>query len=192
MASPVEGSAARTAGWVQYPDPAGVPRVPVVDIVCSLQFYLDEMGCVVREVADGWALLRSGPFALLLIHEPTPTDPARPPLSLDSRTAEVRPRRRSVGAAPVIPRIRLSTPDLRALRCRLGADVLRVRPGPGPGPGHNSVDEIEMYDPDQHRVVITQAGSCSPPQQMSTAEKEDPGRRPPPDNVLSRRRSPSI
>lgn len=42
--------------------------------------------------------------------------------------------------------IRLSTPDLRALRCRLGAEVLLV--GLAPGPAHDSAEEIEMYDPD--------------------------------------------
>ena len=92
---------AEGAAWhplrAQHPDPEGVPRVPVTDIVRSLQLFLDELGCLVREVADGWALLRSGPFALLLIHEPTPTDPARLQPSSDPPTAEVRPHRRPAG-----------------------------------------------------------------------------------------------
>lgn len=159
MASPVERAAAGHPGWAGQPDPRGVPRVVVADIVRSLQFYLDELDCAVREVADGWALLRSGPFALVLIHEPTPTWPARLQASPEPGTAQVRPHRRPAGAAASIPPplILLSTPDLRALRCRLGTDVLTT--GLVLAPVHGSVDEIEMFDPDHHRVVITQVGS---------------------------------
>ena len=75
MAPRADWSAARNPRrGAQHPDPCGAARVPVADTARSLQRYLDELGCVVHEVADGWALLRSGPFALLLIHEPTPPD----------------------------------------------------------------------------------------------------------------------
>lgn len=179
MASPAEWAVEGHPGGAQHPDPGGVPRVPVVDIVRSLQFYLDEMGCVVREVADGWALLRSGPFAVLLIHEPPPTDPARLQLSSDPATAEVRPPGRSAGAPSPIPPplIRLSTPDVRALRCRLSAHVLPARHVPEPVDDSGSVDKIEVYDPDRHRVVITQVGSFS--RIAATIDTGEGGSRPP-------------
>jgi hypothetical protein len=183
MASAVEWASAGHPGWDQHPDPGGVPRVPVVDIVCSLQFYLDELGCVVREVADGWALLCSEPFALLLIHDPTHTSPGLTPGLARPWTDAVRTHRRPAGAAALIPPplIRLSTPDVRALRHRLGSRALV------PGAAHDSADKIDMYDPDRHRVVITQVGSCSRPQQMSTPAKEAPGHRlPVPDDFFSR------
>ena len=127
----------RGAAWhplrAQHPDPEGVPRVPVTDIVRSLQLFLDELGCLVREVADGWALLRSGPFALLLIHEPTPTDPARLQPSSDPPTAEVRPAPAPSGCPRAIPPlIRLFTPDVHTLRRRLNTHAPHLDSCPSP------------------------------------------------------------
>lgn len=157
MAPVAEGSTTRHSGRVAQPlDPGHAVLVPVTDIVRSLQFYLDELGCVVHEVADGCALLGSGPYVLPLIHQPLP-DQARHQSSPDPQTPEsARPHLRLAAATPIpAPSlIRLSTSDVRALQRRLGCRA--VLAGAVPGSLTDSADAIETCDPDRRRVVVVQ------------------------------------
>lgn len=125
------------------------PRVRVLDVARALDFYLD-LGCEVREAADGWALLRCGPVSLLLIPAPCV---------------------RQHTAVPGIPVVRLINPDVRALRRRLLARDVAVSPVTRPA---GTLGEFETIDPDRHPVVITQSppGSGSSPRRFA--------RRPPP------------
>lgn len=118
-------------GW-----PIGPPRAWVEQMARSLDFYL-ALGCEVRCAADGWALLHSGPTVFVLIQITTTT----------------RTRPRSTG--PPIPApgwVRLTTPDIRALRRRLLNEGIPAAPVISPC----NIPEIEITDPDLHRVVIAE------------------------------------
>lgn len=125
--------------------PDGPPRLPVVDMARSLGFYLG-LGCEVGTAADGWALLRCGEASFVLLHAGAPGPGWRARSQWGRRAA-----------APLLSpsRVRLPTPDIRALRRRLlaaGVPASIVRPPYAPG------GEMEVTDPDRHVVVIEQSG----------------------------------
>lgn len=120
--------------------PAGCAHLAVTDMARSLGFYLD-LGCEVRCAADGWVLLHSARTSFVLALNPaTVPDPSW--------------RSHSTPPQPAPPPLRLSAPDLRALRRRLlaagiGAGTI-IRPTHAPG------GEIEIIDPDRRLVVVEQ------------------------------------
>lgn len=124
------GAVVPAAGW-----PAGVPRARVALVTRSLDFYF-ALGCEVRSAADGWALLCCGRSSLVLIQA---TPRANSPVDL------------RIAASPLV---RLGTPDVRALLRRLLAEGVPARTITRPG--HTPALEIEVTDPDLHRVVIGQ------------------------------------
>ena len=67
------------------PESAGLVRIPVTDMAQALDHYLD-LGCDVRQAADGWALLQCDRTSFVLVHAPA-TAPPRP-----GRTAAHVPR----------------------------------------------------------------------------------------------------
>ena len=114
--------------------PADKERLPLIHTAAmpqALDFYL-ALGCEVRQAADGWVLLASGPHGFVLSTEP-------------GCAAMLAPRE-----APQV--LVLSTPDVQALACRLVAANVVIELVPG-----SSLDEIELIDPDRRRVVIRQS-----------------------------------
>ena len=137
-----------------FPTPAGSafehPDEPthltVTDMARSLDFYLDLLGCEVRRAADGWAMLCCGETCFVLVHAATPGP------DWQTRSRPDQP------AADSPPQIRLSTPDLRALRRRLLAADVTAAPITGSAHAPSGETKIEISDPDQHPVVIEQLG----------------------------------
>lgn len=128
------------------PDPrSGCPHGPahllVADMGRSLGFYLG-LGCEVCRAADGWALLHSAGTCFVLVHAGAPGSGWR------TRSRPDRP------TADPAPRLRLRTPQLRALRRRLLVEGICataiIRPVCAPA------GEITIADPDQHLVVLEQ------------------------------------
>jgi hypothetical protein len=120
--------------------PTKPPQVQVADMARSLDFYL-ALGCEVRSAADGWALMSCARASFVLLHVTDPASGWAPPPPTDRH--------------PLHPPVRLSTSDIRALRRRLlatGVPAAIVRPP------HAPAGEMEIIDPDQHLVVIEQAG----------------------------------
>ena len=118
------------------------------------------LGCEVRSAADGWVLLGFGPTTFVLIpHTVAPPDPqarqaphpAPPPGTTDQW-------------------IRLTTPDVRALRWRLLTEGVPVGPvitthitttvatptATATAVATATIAEIEVNDPDRHRVVLVE------------------------------------
>ena len=150
------GAARSTRNISDKPDlprpawPLEPPRARVADLDRSLEFYM-RLGCEVRSAADGWVLLGFGPTTFVLIpHTVAPPDPqarqaphpAPPPGTTDQW-------------------IRLTTPDVRALRWRLLTEGVPVGPvitttvaTPTPTATATAVAtatiaEIEVNDPDR-------------------------------------------
>lgn len=124
---------------LRCPDrPAGEPWVQVADISRSLAFFLD-LGCEVRRAADGWVRLSGGPASFGLVQSAALRSLGSPP--------------RRDGAAALV---RLTTPDIRALRRRLLA--CGVPAGPITRPCHAPGGEMELVDPDGRLVVVSQSG----------------------------------
>lgn len=114
--------------------PEGTARATVAQMDRSLDFYL-ALGCEVRRAADGWVELAWTQTRFVLIH-----GAARPVLPVGS------------GAGPAF--VRLSTPDVRALRRDLLARGITSRTVRRAGTGTGA---IEVTDPDLHRIVIRHA-----------------------------------
>ncbi len=120
--------------------PEAIARATVAQMARSLDFYL-ALGCEVRRAADGWGELAWEQTWFVLVHaEPRTASPV------------------GSGAGPAF--VRLSTPDVRALRRGLLAQGIPSRTvrhgGTGPCP-------IEITDPDLHRIVIRQARTAVDP-----------------------------
>lgn len=151
LPAPVSASA---AGHVDGP-----ARLTVIDMACSLDFYL-ALGCEVRCAADGWVLLAHGARTLFVFTVAAPGPGWR---------ARSQPHRQPGGSTP---QIRLSTPDLRALRRRLLTTGIPV--GAIIRPVHAPDGEFEVSDPDQHLVVID---SSEPAETLSRNHSATPLRR---------------
>lgn len=121
----------------------------VAEVPRSLDFYLD-LGCEVRQAADGWVLLCCGQTSFVLVQATLPAARAVPSPAPHRRL----PRRGPRIAGSPHPGLTLTTPDVRALRRRLLAEgvpcstIIRADP---------SMDgEIYVTDPDLNSVVIGQ------------------------------------
>lgn len=123
------------------------PRARVAQMACSLDFYLG-LGCEIGTAADGWALLRHGTSTFVLVQAAEP------------------PRRGSMGSGPWV---RLSHPDVRALRRQLLSAGVPVGPVSRSDPAH--AGEIVLIDPDDRPVVIAQPAPAAayPPIRPRTA-----------------------
>lgn len=126
--------------------PVEPPRAWVAHMDRSLQFYL-RLGCEVRSAADGWALLGCGPTTFVLI--PSTLRPLPHPVPADQPS--------STGGW-----IRLTTPDVRALRWRLLADGVPAGPVITPATTAATTAEFEVADPDRRRVVIVEPARAMP------------------------------
>lgn len=144
--------------------PGEPPRARVADMGRSLEFYL-HLGCEVRSAADGWALLGCGSTAFVLVPRTAPT-PHSASLVSDAG-ATVPHRRPAEPPSTTTPWIRLTSPDVRALRWRLLAKASRPAPShppaPSPQPRRSSC------------LTLTCAGSSLP-----SPPGTPPPRRPPP------------